>query len=116
MVYKLGKTHAIANVLSILLNSSKPLGVPDQTVDALLFFVEPMWMEEVKSYLEIGQMPKTLNLVQKHKLAKNANPFTLKNRKVYKVEQDNKLHKCLTTSKTQSFSRNYMEWQEDILL
>ncbi len=105
-VYKLGKTHAIVDVLSILLDSSKPLGIPDQTVDALLFFVEPLWMEKVKSYLEIGQMPKTLNLAQKHKLAKKAKPFIMKKIKVYKVEQDNKLHRCLTTSKVQSLGLN----------
>jgi hypothetical protein len=29
IVYKLGKTNAVANVLSILPNSLKPLGVPN---------------------------------------------------------------------------------------
>ncbi len=44
-------------------------------------------------------MPKTLNLVQKQKLARKAKPFTLKERIMYKVGQDNKMHKCYTTSK-----------------
>jgi len=44
-------------------------------MDASLFSIEPLWMQEVKTYLEIGQMPKTLNLVQKQKLAKKAEPF-----------------------------------------
>jgi hypothetical protein len=39
VVYKLGKTHVVADALSILLDSSKPLGVPDHIVDALLFSV-----------------------------------------------------------------------------
>jgi hypothetical protein len=54
IVYKLGRIHVVADVLSILLNNSKPLGVSDQTEDASLFFVEPTWMQEVKAYLEIG--------------------------------------------------------------
>jgi hypothetical protein len=44
-------------------------------------------------------MPKTLNLDQKQKLARKVKPFTLKKGTMYKVGQDNKMHKCLTTSK-----------------
>jgi hypothetical protein len=44
IVYKPGKTHAIANALSRLLDSSKPLGVSDQSVDVSLFFVELIWI------------------------------------------------------------------------
>jgi hypothetical protein len=44
IVYKLGKTHVVANVLSILLTSLEPLRVPDQIMDASLFFLETMWM------------------------------------------------------------------------
>jgi hypothetical protein len=51
-----------------------------------------------KSYLEIGQMPEILNLVQKQKLAIKAKPFTLKEGIMYKMGQDNKMRKCLTTS------------------
>jgi hypothetical protein len=46
IVYKPSRTHLVVNVLSILLNNSKPLGVPNQTMDASLFFVEPIWMQE----------------------------------------------------------------------
>ncbi len=49
IICKLGTTHLVANALSILLNSLKPLGVPTQTIDASLFSIEPMWMQEVKS-------------------------------------------------------------------
>jgi hypothetical protein len=62
VIYKLDITHVITNTLFKLLNSSKLVGVPNQTMDASLFFVEPIWMQEVKSYLEIGQMLETLNL------------------------------------------------------
>jgi len=37
VVYKLGKTHVITDVLSRLLDSSKPLGVLDQSVDCHYF-------------------------------------------------------------------------------
>jgi hypothetical protein len=46
-------------------------------------------------------MPKTLNLVQKQKLTRKAEPFNLKKGKMYRMGHDNKLHKCLTTSKAQ---------------
>jgi hypothetical protein len=52
IVYKLGRTHVVANVLSRLPNTSEPLGVPNQIVDASLFSIEPIWMQEVKMYLE----------------------------------------------------------------
>jgi hypothetical protein len=29
-------------------------------MDASLFYVEPIWMQEVKSYLKKGQMPKKI--------------------------------------------------------
>jgi hypothetical protein len=43
-VYKHGKTHVVADVLSKLPDSSKPLGVSDQIVDTSLFYVKPIWM------------------------------------------------------------------------
>jgi len=44
VVYKLGRTHVITNVLSRLLDSLEPLGVLDETMDASLFLIEPIWM------------------------------------------------------------------------
>jgi hypothetical protein len=64
----------VANVLFKLLDSLKPLGVLDQIVDASLFSIEPIWMQEVKSCLKIGQMLKILNLVQKQKLVRHIEP------------------------------------------
>ncbi len=63
LIYKPSKMHVVVDVLSILLDNLEPLGVQDYTMDASLFFVELIWMQEVKTYLEIGEMPKTLNLV-----------------------------------------------------
>jgi hypothetical protein len=42
IVYKPGRTHVVANVLSRTLDSLKPLGVPNQTIDASLFFIKPI--------------------------------------------------------------------------
>ncbi len=42
VVYKPGKTHVVADALSRLQNSSKPLGVLDQTINASLFSIEPI--------------------------------------------------------------------------
>jgi len=42
VVYKPNKTHVLVDVLSILLNSSKPLGLLDKTLDASLFSIEPI--------------------------------------------------------------------------
>jgi hypothetical protein len=46
-------------------------------------------------------MPKTFNLVQKQKLVKKVKPFTLKKGIMYKVGQDNKMCRYLTTSEAQ---------------
>jgi hypothetical protein len=46
-------------------------------------------------------MPKNLNLAQKQKLVRKGKPFILKEGIMYIVGQDNKLHRCLTTSKAQ---------------
>jgi hypothetical protein len=52
IVYKLGRTHVVVDALSKLLDNLKPLGVPNQIVDASLFFIEPIWMQEIKTYLK----------------------------------------------------------------
>ncbi len=53
----------VANVLSRFPDNLEPLGVLDQIIDASLFSIKPMWMQEVKSYLETNHMLETLNLV-----------------------------------------------------
>jgi hypothetical protein len=42
-------------------------------------------------------MLKTINLVQKQKLARKAELSILKEGKMYKLGQNNRLHRCLTT-------------------
>jgi hypothetical protein len=46
------KTFVVIDDLSRLLDSLEALGVPNQTIHASLFYVEAIWMQEVKSYLE----------------------------------------------------------------
>jgi hypothetical protein len=62
IVYKLSRIHVVTIVLSKLVNNSKPLSVSNLTIDVSLFSIEPIWMQEVKTYLQTRQMLKTLNL------------------------------------------------------
>jgi len=58
-MYKHGKTHVVVNVISMFLNSLEPLGhVLDQTMDASLFSIESIWMQEMKTYLKMGRCQK----------------------------------------------------------
>jgi hypothetical protein len=56
------------------------LGIPNWTIDASLYSVKPIWMQEVKSYLETCQMLKTLNLAQKQRLVRKAKTFYFEKR------------------------------------
>jgi hypothetical protein len=51
-----GKTHVVVDVLYKLPDRSKPLGVPYRTIDASLFLIKHIWMQEVKSYLETSRL------------------------------------------------------------
>jgi len=63
VVYKLDRTYVVVDVLSRLPNCLKPLGVPNQTVNASLFSMKPIWMQEMKTYLKSSRILKTLNLI-----------------------------------------------------
>jgi hypothetical protein len=34
-----------------LLDTTTPIGVPDQTIDVSLFYIEPKWLTDVKDFL-----------------------------------------------------------------
>jgi hypothetical protein len=51
IVYELGKFHVIVDALSRLLDITKPKGVPDQTTNASLFYIELEWFNDVKEFL-----------------------------------------------------------------
>jgi hypothetical protein len=50
-MYKLGCIHVKAHVLSKLPNIIKSIGVPNQTIDATLFHLQPVWLEELNDCL-----------------------------------------------------------------
>ncbi len=53
IVYKLSRIHVITNALSRLPNSTKPLGVFHQTIDASLFYIRHEVLNDVKEFLKI---------------------------------------------------------------
>jgi hypothetical protein len=65
IVYKLSRTHVLANALSRLLDSTKPTSVPNQTTNASLFYTGLEWLNDVKEILKIGQIEGTLLVQQK---------------------------------------------------
>jgi hypothetical protein len=65
-----------------------------------MFYIEPKWLNDVKECLRTCQIEGTLSLQQKKRLVRKVEPFTLKNGELYKMGKDNKLRRCLTTTKT----------------
>jgi len=61
IVYKPSRTHVVVDVLSILLDGSKPLGVPNETVDASFF---------CRTYMDVRNQ----NLFRDKSNAKNSKP------------------------------------------
>jgi hypothetical protein len=51
-MYKLGRTHVATNVLSRLQDSIEPTSVPNQTIDASLFYIGHEWLNDVKEFLK----------------------------------------------------------------
>jgi hypothetical protein len=90
-VYKQGRTHLVVDALSRLPNIIKPIGVPDQTTNASLFYAKLEWLKDVKEILRIGQIEGTLLVQQKQRVVKRVKPFTRKNGELYRMGEDNKL-------------------------
>jgi hypothetical protein len=61
-MYKLGKTHVVANALSRLSDNTKPTCVPNQTTNASLFYTWPKWLNDVREFFKIGQIEGTLSV------------------------------------------------------
>jgi hypothetical protein len=91
IVCKLSKIHVVANALSRNLNIIEPIGVPDQTIDACLFYTWLEWLNDVKEFLKIRQLEGTLLVQQKQILVKRTNFLTLKNGESYIIGQNNRL-------------------------
>jgi hypothetical protein len=54
IMYKPGRIHVIVDALLRLPDSTKPIGVPNQTTIAILFYTRPKWLNDVKEFLKIG--------------------------------------------------------------
>jgi hypothetical protein len=48
VMYKPSRTHVIVTALSGLLDITEPIGVPNQTTYASLFYIKPKWLNDVK--------------------------------------------------------------------
>ncbi len=51
LVYKPCKSHVVVDALSRLPNIIEPIGVPDQTTDASMFYTKLEWLNDVKEFL-----------------------------------------------------------------
>jgi hypothetical protein len=109
VMYKLGKTHAFIDSFSRLPYIIKPTRVLNQTTNVSLFYAKLEWLKDVKEFLKIGHIEGTLLVQYKPRLIKKIEPFTLKNGELYKMGQDNKLWRCLITTKTQMGMRELHE-------
>jgi len=65
IVYKLGKSHLMADALSRLPDQTKHVGVPDQTSNVHLFTLQVEWLQSVYEYLLKGVMVKRFTPSQK---------------------------------------------------
>jgi hypothetical protein len=62
IVYKIGKSHLMADALSRLFKQVEPVGVLDQTIDAHMFTLQPKWLHSVNDYMSKGMMPKRFTI------------------------------------------------------
>ncbi len=51
VMYKPCRTHVLVNALSRLLDIIEPIGMPDQTTYASLFYIELKWLKDMKEFL-----------------------------------------------------------------
>ncbi len=75
MVYKLGHSHLVANVLLQLLDVTENLGVFDRTTNASLFVLQPKWLHEVCTYISTRNFLEGYSTEQRKKLLLKALPF-----------------------------------------
>jgi hypothetical protein len=52
IIYMLSKTHAVVDALFILLNTTKPIGVLEQTTNVSLFLKKIKWLNDVRIFLQ----------------------------------------------------------------
>jgi hypothetical protein len=62
VMYKLGKTHVVIDALSRLFDITEPTCVPNQTIDASLFYTKSKWLKDVKEFLRTRQIKGMLSV------------------------------------------------------
>jgi hypothetical protein len=77
IIYKLGRIHLVAYVLSCLPHNIEPHGVPNQMVDASLFTIQLDWLSNVRTYLHIGVFLDNYPLEYERRIALKALHFML---------------------------------------
>ncbi len=60
IVYKPGRNHVVTDALSRLPGIMKPTSVPNQTINASLFYKEPELLNDVKEFFKTCQIEGTL--------------------------------------------------------
>ncbi len=51
IVYKPNRTHVVVDILSRLPNTTKPTRVPNQSINASLFYTKLKWLNDVKKFM-----------------------------------------------------------------
>ena len=83
VIYKLGKTHGVADALSRNEGAEPAIGIPDQTTDAQLFSTQPDWIHPIIDYLQTRIFPSSMTKEACKRLAYRAIPFQLIQGKLY---------------------------------
>ncbi len=94
-MYEPSKTHLVANALSCLFYTSKPLRLSNWTIDVLLFMMYPNWLIEVKNYLHVNIFPNKYPLEYKRRIALKALHFIIMDNNLHYLGQDMVLRHCL---------------------
>ena len=83
VIYKLGKTHGVADALSHNERAEPATRIPDQTTDAQLFSMQPDWIHPIIDYFHTGTFPPSMTKEAHKHLAYPAIPFQLVQGKLY---------------------------------
>lgn len=93
-----GRKHVLADHMSRVPNGEPSTGAEEDLPNAPLFQVDviPKWAEEVGHYLANGlPRDKPLNVCRAQTLIKDASPYQLIARKLYKMCKDGILNQCV---------------------
>ena len=98
VIYKPGKTHGVADALSRNEGAEPATGILDQTTDAQLFSMQPDWIHPIIEYLQTGTFPPSMTKEARKRLAYQAIPFQLVQRKLYRQGKDSRLRQVISDS------------------